>query len=1340
MQIRAAHAGGELPFEGERRLVLRRIPVGAVVSHASLTLTPVSADPGGRYLETITLPAGTGTGTWGAAKVVTTTSVEVDLHARRRLASLQRTGAVGVLLVDLGGGFLDVTADGGIGDGPSFPLQPGSNDLPGLPVTGLRIPAAGDVSAVQVSSPPSAVTVAIDGGPVVLTHVGDLVTPVTADVSGVLQAVLAACPVEDGCHVVPFVVRTGSISRLDLELVVDLTLAVSAAPEGVRAVQAAYRYDGTPVGGQGALSVQVPEGMAVASVSGRARGAFGETRVLHGPPAGVVLAEPVPVEAGQALAQPVTVPADLTASSVDLFLTAVTAEAELAVDLVDDLDGKPGRASALPRSAATVLTRDAHGAPTWVQVVLPGPVELRAGHRVWLTVQAVSGRASWNAGASPTAAVDLAGTPGLQQTRDGGLSWRVVRPGQVPAPADGLGAGLRLRHVLPAFRVPLELRVSAGEAVQAVSLQRFAPTGGVDLGLDVPEVAEAMNAVVTAAGGGARSSGAEAVANGDFAEWFRLGSTARSGGTVRPTESAGVGVLGAVFLPDGSRAVALAREERDDLPDRVRLLTLDPLARAVTRDTLVGEGTPTAVVVDPTGRRALVAGVLAAAFDGASGPVGWLRLVDLGSGLPQGGPVPVPEPVVEMVSAPDGTLWLACLRRDDQHGAPLQTVLRGMPWARLAAAASGSALDWDALAHDAAPGLAVSITADPGGGVALVTVLPSLSVESGSSSSARLYRWPDRAAVSAGDRTEVPLVGGVAAASTPDGGLVVATADRVRFLDPDLRTRAEATLPAGQRALALGLDAQGTIGLVAREDGAAVLDVRSRRATGTGFAPPPGEGRVRVTVSPAGTHALLTRADSADLVLLTLGDALPAEWELTAGTVRPVSLGTTGEVLALLGEPTRSSKQPVAPQASALAQVVPVQGGARYRFGFDAIALVEGARGEVRWRGADCSPSRTDRVPVPVLDLERRGSLDRVPRQEAVLVAPVGAVQAEVRFTVPESALLVDHVTLGGSADTLGTSWSPSAPGVSLAQADVGIELANGGAAPAAVSQVVAVSAGATYELELRAAVSGEPALARLVFADDRGVAVGDAVEVPLDPLDLDLHGAVGQVPAGAVEAELRLELPVGASLRLTAASLAIGRPLEVGLVFTAEAPGDLTVTDVGVVLTEPVPRPLPVPAGGLCAPTPGAGGEGTCHCQACGRDTPAARVASVRTAAGRPAGLTPCATCGTPRVRLGGSGTATASLELPRFRTLDRVVGAAARPALVARTTIDVPLTEIAGIGQVRAAELGRVGVGTLVDLARADPVLVARLPGVSDRMAVRFVAEAGALVRARGERVLFG
>ena len=328
MQVGTGHRGRELPFERERRLVLRRLPAGAAVHGAVLTVAPYSVDPGRRFLETIAFP--TPAGDWGANKSLSSSAVEIDLHARRKLAAMSGSNLDnGALLVDLGGGFLPVNADGGFGGATTFDVN-NSVDLPGLTVTGLRVahPNA-DIAALKVASPPSNLTIAIEGGPVFFTHLGDLVAPVTTpDFSPVLNAMLPDLLVENGAYVVPFAVHSDTIARLDLTLDLDFTVAVEAMPAGLRSVNLPYAYDGAPVSTQSALTVALPPGMVAVpgATAGRAQGAFESTRVVHGPVTATA-SEHVALTGDGPLAHPFVLPATVVASSIDVLLTAVTAEA-----------------------------------------------------------------------------------------------------------------------------------------------------------------------------------------------------------------------------------------------------------------------------------------------------------------------------------------------------------------------------------------------------------------------------------------------------------------------------------------------------------------------------------------------------------------------------------------------------------------------------------------------------------------------------------------------------------------------------------------------------------------------------------------------------------------------------------------------------------------------------------------------------------------------------------------------------------------------------------------------------------------------------------------------------
>jgi Helix-hairpin-helix domain len=1361
MRIRTVHHGRELPFERGRTLVLRRLPAGAVVTRAVLTMAPYSVDSDRRFLETIAFPDAVGD--WGASKTVTATAVEIDLRARRRLASLAGSNLDRPLLVDLGGGFLGVDQNGGFGGPGELKVPSGTSALPGLTVTGLRIASttapSPDVSLLRVASPPANVTVAIAGGPVFFSRLGELVDPVTTpDFADLLQALLPESDLENGCHLVPFVLHSDSIARLDLTLELDLEVAVDAMPPGLATVQVPYRFDGSPTTAEAQLAVSVPPGMvAVAGgTAGRVQGAFEATRVVHGPVAGAVASAQVRVEAAGPLAQPFLLPQTHVATSVDLLLTAITAEAVVTVDVVDDLDGKPGRASLLPRVAERTVTRVEAGSSTWLNVVLPGEVEIAGGVRRWLVVQVRDGVVTWGASAG------LADDAGLQQTRDGGLSWRRAAE---PATAGPLAAQFRLRHTNAEFRMPLELRVGSGDSEVAVSLQQFAAQGAIDLDLGFDEVAAAVNTAL-AGSGGAEPPTAEHVANGDFADWFRVGTDLNGPLELRPEQSGDL-VLGPAiaFGPGGGTAYVAGQ-----VGGTMRLVGFDVLCREQLLDSVVGEGQPVRMLVNPNGRHLVLTTLdvgdvgREAASAGPSRIRSRLVLADAATGRTVGVPVQAEEPVFGLVGSSDGAGMFMLGARPGANG-PMNSVVRYIGWSDLLAAVSGPAPDWDDHPAGVLPGEPRAIAAGPDGSVLVVTeiVTPGTETEPEARES-RLYRYADRASISAGTAPDVPtLDGAVDVAVTADGtSVVVLSRNQMRIVGvPHLRTVATFALMLDDNPLSdarcLALDPAGEIAVLVEAELAAAMVVDLDRRAVTGRPVPLGDlggdgFAVSVAMSPAGTHAAVTGlGDHADLLLV--GAAQPAEWELTAGLVRPHCLPGTGEVLARLagsGFSLSTSTRGGDTGPVAISQVVPVAGGTRYRFAFDGVASDEGAVAQVTWRGDDCVSTGAELLPVTPFDIGYRTALERVPRHEDVVVAPSGATQAEIRFFTPDGGMLVDHVSLVGTAAAASTAtpaaWQPTAPGIAVEASDDGLTIGNGGSVPAAAMQVVAGTAGERYELRAtaRVAVGTVDAAVELAFADEAGGAVGTTVRVPLDPLDFEDHAAIGLVPDGAVEAEVRVVVPPGGSVQLSALELSVGTPDEVRLRFVSEAPGDLTMTGVVVRLDTAEPFLPPVPPGGLCPSTPAGEDAESCYCPSCGTERPVKHREPVVTDAGRPARVVRCPTCGSRRVRVGGRVvTHVRPIVLPRFRAVDRppglTAGARRGPAIVARLHVDVPLVALNGIAEKRAAELRAAGIADVVALAAANPAVLVALPGVSNKMARRLIAEAARLVREQGIRVPF-
>ncbi|WP_020392176.1 helix-hairpin-helix domain-containing protein [Kribbella catacumbae] len=1310
MRIRTRYTGRSAPFERLRRLVLRRLPAGAVISRAVLTVTPHSVDPGRRFLETIEFRGPIGD--WGANKALPAGAVEIDLHARRKLAaltgtSLNSTQPDGVLLVDLGGGFLGVNDSGGLGAGPALKLSD-SMDLPGLTVTGLRIakPSA-DISALKVVSPPTDITLAVEGGPVFYNRTGDLVQPVTTpDFSALLQGMLLELPVENGCHVVPFIVTSNSISRLDLDLEVDYTVAVSATPDDLTTIQSSYQYAGTPTA-VAALSIAMAPGLIAVpgGTAGRVQGGFEASTVVFGAltPA---TTEHVEVSAAGPLAQPFTLIAAEVASSIDLLVTSVTAEAKLAIDVVNDLDGKPGRVSSLSKPAELTLTRDTAGSPTWLNVVLPAELELPGGVRHWLVVQAKEGVATW--GAAAAAAADGAPARALQKTTDGGLSWRVV--------GSGVEAHLRLRQVTSTFQMPLELRVAAGTEEVAVSLQRFAAQGSIDLDLSLPEVAGAVNTAV--AGQSQAQVTAEHVANGTFADWYRVGTEIGGPlalGGANQRQSLG---RAAAFLPDSGTVLLGAQGAAG-----ARLQSYDVFTRLPGFNSALGSaGFPVAMAVDPSGAQVVVA----LTEDSGRVPGAFLQLASTANGQPIGPAIAVPEQVLDVVRVADGSgVLLLC--RDDSN----EAVVRFVSWVDLRAGTP----NWSELPSDRMIGIPRALATGADGAIYLLLR---------GDGKATVVRYPDRSGLLARNAQSVELIdGGIDLAVVSSRSQVIFLGQQtVQFLRAnDLTMVSKFDLPAGSSPQCLGVDPADELGLVIQDGAVLAIDVRRRALiVQPGAVMDNTSDGAEIVVSPAGTHAVVTLEDGSSAQLLTLGNAQPVDWELTAGDVRPFAFPATGEVFALLGDLNRRESK--VPRPAAISQAVGVLADTRYRFAFDGISQDEDAVAQLIWRGSACSRGRTDRVPITSFNADRETALDHIPRHEVVVTSPPGASQVEIRIFTPGGLTAVDRITLAGTADavsTLPSSWTPSGA-VVAPSGGTGITMTNSGATDALVTQLVPVDQADVFDLRLTARVDGPAAAMELTFGDETEAPIGAALTLPLDPLDFEDRAMNGTVPAGSAVARLRFVVPAGGAVELSALTLTCGTAQQVALQFVSQAPGDLTMTGVSVQLDEGLPVASPLPADGLCPSTPvGDGPDGEqCYCSTCGEDRPVRRPVAVLTPAGRPASLTSCPTCGTDRLRLGGQLRMAPEIHLPRFRIPDRQA-LTTGPAVVSRVRTDLPVTAVRGIGAARAVELSAVGVPDLVALSSASPQIVARLRGVSDQLARRLIVEAGQLVRAHGVRVIF-
>lgn len=513
--------GGSTPFEGRREVLWRQLPEGAEIRSARATVTPAGAGDPEPFVETLTFDGAQGT--LGATRravpapdVNGTGWVEVDFHARRTLHSVSGENVEGAeLLVDLGGVFNRVARNGSLGGSGSFPLQGDPAPLPGLTVARFRLVQSGaspDVTAVEVRSVPAGIRLGVGDLPPFLAHPEELSTAVTSpDFAPSLQAFLADAEVEQGFHVVPLVLHSQTRARLTVELEVDFAARRPSLPGGLDEVRLTYDFGSVPAKGAGLPAIRMPAGHRVCATRGRVVGAFEPGRVVFGPTGPSPLDPAIYVEVSPQLSQARQIRLDepLEADAVDLQLFAVSRHVSLQLDLLEDLDGKPGGSSLLGGPVAFELDRAGAGgsaAPTWTSVPLPREAELPA-DGTWLVVQAVEGTAGWSAAAEDAA---------MQQSADGALSWRRSRV--MGTRAAGFAAQTRLRSAAGGFRLPISFRVGGREA----SLERFEPLGRTEVALDVPEVVAAVDQAVADASP-PRCPETEHLADGSFTRWISLG-------------------------------------------------------------------------------------------------------------------------------------------------------------------------------------------------------------------------------------------------------------------------------------------------------------------------------------------------------------------------------------------------------------------------------------------------------------------------------------------------------------------------------------------------------------------------------------------------------------------------------------------------------------------------------------------------------------------------------------------------------------------------------------------------------------------------------------------------
>ncbi len=936
----------------------------------------------------------------------------------------------------------------------------------------------------------------------------------------------------------------------------------------------------------------------------------------------------------------------------------------------------------------------------------------------------------WTAGAGVGADV-VNGVPvGVQYTDNGGLSWRQETAPEAPGP---LEAFVHLRQPPAVYKVPIALQIGQGQAAQRVSLDRFQPLGRVDFALDFNEVADAINQVVAASGPATAPAG-EHLRNGDMEKWQRVGDRLNRrqpqvvdhvpAAVAISSDGARVYVLGGQD-PAGEGVASNCYLEAYDTTCGEQVVSVD-----------LGPGNPLALALSPDASRAAVAiemdegnslvwvdleamqvvGTPAQFTDSPPIP----RFTPDGSQLyllryaPQPGssgtPAPTMTGAISILSVP--AVEAAFRSQTPLANARLSSVPIGdnLEPVDLAVSTDGARLFAGIVNHSSQVAELRAFDAASGQPVFQPVPLGANSDNTASSFSRvrlSLDLSPD------GRR--------LAVANRGDSTLSLVDGRRGRLEGPPL------TFTQGNAAIvlqAIVIAPDGRTAFVADLGGPLVnvVDLANRLVTDQisvsnqprALAIMPSGEKLYVgdSFSVSGLGVSLSRAGSLAMSVIPIGALVPEEWTLTAGDIFPVCASQPFHRIAVLGDfPDPRGKGPARQfSPTAISEVVPVVGGVHYTLAFTGLATTSEALAEVFWYGGQCSLQQVDRLPLETtnddpqtfkLRLRQAAILGKLsglgggppPPARLEMKSPPGATLAEVRFSVPgNEAALLDNVSLQASSDSLSngdllgqsdgrlSGWElvpTGVVGVTVVAAAGLVTIRNGSNATSSLQQSAAFTPNKAFSLVFAGQGTAGPgasgdAHVRLEWLASGGASAGTGLEIPVVAGGSDRQERRGTSPAGTQQARLSLELPPGASLSVQRIALNSVDVTTVPLSFVAQAPGELTISDVHVVYQVAPPAPPKVAPQGLCPPTPpgtqpGSGSHGHCHCPNCGEDDDLCNAEPATTPGGAPALEGDCCHCGA-RVTLPGGP--------PRQRT--------AVPTLTRADAVRTPLVIRRAVGAV--------------------------------------------------------
>ena len=1215
--------GSADPLEGDRTIIWRSLPVGAQIVSATITVTPVAAPTGSLFEEIITFTGNLGS--LGATKDGGSAFVEVDFHKRRTLAAVAGNSlTVATLQVDLGGLYVEINDKGAIkspGD-TLFQVTP-DGLLPGLTVNKFKLTGLDpDITSVTIRSLPTNLSVTLGTLRPFWTVTGELSTSATSrDFSTVLQKFLLTANVENGFCVVPLVIHSDTVARLQLELDVEYVNQAALLAPGVLQAVLPFDFGTIQNASPGVLSINLPAGAHVlpGQTAVRVTGAFADTRIVPGIglPVGMPLpAAPAPVvtvSADESQAQSLVPASGFLAVSADLLLAALSPATKLSLDVRGDVSGEPDSASLLPEPVLFTVTAIPGQQLTWVNVPFAQPFNFEAGPTYWLVLMSLQGDGVWSVNPAPSP------DPGVQHTLDGGLSWRQAGALKISGP---LAAAFRLRNKPDRFQIPIQVHVGDAGATVPMALDSYAPLGRVDFMLDVPQLAHTFNHYLRAGVPPALPEG-EHLTNGDFGNWAAAGNSA--GLPLQLTLSDPTTPAFAV-APDG-KWVYLTVER----PGHFAILIVDALCHAVGRRRirLQALSRPLAMAVHPSGRRAYVitaktlhvvdlaglaelgAALNAGQFADVIGVIhpGVYEILDFGTKLalsPDGGRLylTLADSLASVGTAALESVvtGLRPLARQDTRSSPIpSTELAAMALTpdgtRLFLATSRSStiqiLDTASFVMEAdgidLPNNPVSLDFTPDGTMAIAATVEKNTVT--------LIDTNSGLVMETGALRARPM----AVAASPDGTRTyVAVADERNELEAE-RDAESARIPEPLEFIAMK---------------ALTLALVARRAEEAVIVPDPQGDAVYVNVP------------GSDLTVVPVAKLIPAGWSVTSrnpsvsGEVTPVCFPSEFP-FAYGVEFGRRSNRGMIPNRSAigLSQVVPVMELCPFEFSFEAVADEPGGLAELLWLDPNSNLLKRDRV---ALQTQPGGSSNSLWKRSARAVAserlipllhrarltsPAGTSQVEVRYTVPAgAAAIVANTSLNATTQAVVNSdlqdlqqgvpagWTlvpPAIRGVSFSPALGGaIHFVNSSMAAVDLVQLVEIGENQQYTFEflgrvLLAQTASQTAGIGIRWQKEDGSPAADPISLTIPVAGFGRYSAAGTTAQATGRAELHLTLPGGMALEVTGISLKTMQSALVQVAFVSEAPGELRVSGP-VVSYDRVPVPPPeVPSGGLAAPTP---------------------------------------------------------------------------------------------------------------------------------------------------------